>query len=180
VVIPTLAREEVVFIWAEPSKWLNDPFFVAGLEPGVLPQLQSAGFGEKFRKDPNLANYKAGLVMAQKNLKAMHDAGVRIGFGTDSGLVTRFSGYMEHRELQLMVEAGLTPMQAIVIATSGSADILRAEKEFGTLQAGKQADFMVLDASPLDDIRNTERLSAVWQAGKTVRSISVAQATARN
>lgn len=180
VVIPTLAREEVVFIWAEPSKWLNDPFFVAGLEPGVLPQLQSPGFGEKFRKDPNLANYKAGLVMAQKNLKTMHDAGVKIGFGTDSGLVTRFSGYMEHRELQLMVEAGLTPMQAIVIATSGSAEILKAEKEFGTLQAGKAADFMILDASPLDDIRNTERLSAVWQAGKTVRSVSVAQATARN
>ena len=131
VLIPTLAREEVVFIWAEPSKWLNDAFFVAGLEPGILAQLQSPGFGEKFRKDPNLANYKAGLVMAQKNLKTLHDAGVKIGFGTDSGLATRFTGYMEHRELQLMVEAGLTPMQSIVIATSGSAEILRAEQEFG-------------------------------------------------
>ena len=132
VLIPTLAREEVVFIWAEPSKWLNDPFFVAGLEPGVLAQLQSPSFGEKFRKDPNLANYKAGLAMAQKNVKALHDAGVKIGFGTDSGLATRFTGYMEHRELQLMVEAGLTPMQSIVIATSGSAEILRAEQELGS------------------------------------------------
>jgi imidazolonepropionase-like amidohydrolase len=63
-------------------------------------------------------------------------------------------------------------MQAIVIATSGSAEILKAEKDFGTLQMGKQADFIVLDASPLDDIRNTEKLSAVWQAGKTVPSVS--------
>jgi imidazolonepropionase-like amidohydrolase len=139
VLIPTLVREEVVFIWAEPSKWLNDPFFVNGLEPGVLARLKSPGFGEKFRNDPNLANYKAGLAMAQKNLKILHDAGVKIGFGTDSGLTTRFTGYMEHRELQLMVEAGLTPMQAIVVATSSSAEILKAEKEFGTLQAGRQA-----------------------------------------
>jgi imidazolonepropionase-like amidohydrolase len=179
VLIPTLAREEVVFIWAEPSKWLNDPFFSAGLEPGVLAQLQSQSFGEKFRNDPNLANYKAGLLMAQKNLKTLHDAGVTIGFGTDSGLATRFTGYMEHRELQLMVEAGLTPMQSIVIATSRSAEILRAEKEFGTLQAGRQADFLVLDGNPLEDIRNTEKLSAVWQAGTTVPSVSVKQAVTR-
>jgi imidazolonepropionase-like amidohydrolase len=176
--IPTLAREEVVYIWAEPSKWLNDPFFVNGLEPGILTTLQSPAFQEKFRKDPDLAKYKAGLAMAQRNLKTLYDAGVTIGFGTDSGLATRFTGYMEHRELQLMVEAGLTPMQAIVIATSGSAKILRGERVFGTLQPGMQADFLVLDASPLDDIRNTEKLSAVWQAGKTVRSVSATQAAA--
>jgi imidazolonepropionase-like amidohydrolase len=173
--IPTLVREEVVYIWAEPSRWLNDPFFVAGLEPGVLPTLQSTAFQEKFRRDPDLAKYKAGLEMAQKNLKTLYDAGVKIGFGTDSGIPTRFPGYMEHRELQLMVEAGLTPMQAIVIATSTSAGILKGEREFGTLQPGKQADFLVLDANPLDDIHNTEKLSAVWQAGKVVPSVSAKQ-----
>jgi len=176
--IPTLAREEVVYIWADPSKWLNDPFFVNGLEPGILETLQSAAFQERFKKDPDLDKYKAGLAMAQKNLKTLYDAGVTIGFGTDSGLATRFTGYMEHRELQLMVEGGLTPMQAIVIATGGSAKILRGEKEFGTLQPGLQADFLVLDASPLQDIRNTEKLSAVWQAGKTVRSVSATQTSA--
>jgi cytosine/adenosine deaminase-related metal-dependent hydrolase len=111
--------------------------------------------------------------MAKKNLKTLYDAGVKIAFGTDSGVPSRFSGYFEHRELQLMVEAGLTPMQAIVAATATNAAILKGNREFGTLERGRQADFLVLDESPLRNIRNTEKLSAVWQAGKTVPSVSV-------
>jgi imidazolonepropionase-like amidohydrolase len=170
--IPTLVREEVVFIYAQGGKWLNDPFFQAGVDPGVLATLASPAFTDKTRQDPDLAKYKAGLEMAKKNLKALHDAGVKIAFGTDSGVPGRFSGYFEHRELQLMVEAGLTPMQAIVAATSTNAAILKGQREFGTLERGRRADFLVLDASPLQDIRNTEKLSAVWQAGKTVPSVS--------
>jgi imidazolonepropionase-like amidohydrolase len=71
-----------------------------------------------------------------------------------------------------MVEAGLTPMQAIIAATATNADILGAAKQFGTLQSGRRADFLVLDANPLDDIHNTEKLSAVWQSGKIVPSVS--------
>src|ERR1700676_4272446 len=117
--------------------------------------------------------------MAEKNLKTLYDAGIKIGFGTDSGIPTRFPGYLEHRELLLMVEAGLTPMQAITIATSTSAGILKADKEFGSLQPGRQADFMVLNANPLQDIHNTEKLSAVWQAGKAVPSVSASQAASK-
>jgi imidazolonepropionase-like amidohydrolase len=79
--------------------------------------------------------------------------------------------------LQLMVEAGLTPMQAIVAATGTNAEILGGAKTFGTLQAGRRADFLVLDGNPLEDIHNTERLSAVWQAGKIVPSISAKNAS---
>ena len=64
-----------------------------------------------------MPKYRAGLEMAKKNLKTLSDAGVTVAFGTDSGIPSRFPGYFEHRELQLMVEAGLTPMQAIVAAT---------------------------------------------------------------
>ena len=170
--IPTLVRDEVLFAYADNLPWLNDPFFLAGLEPGALAMIRSPENIEKGSKDPDIAKYRAGLQMAKKNLKTLSDAGVKVAFGTDSGIPTRFPGYFEHRELQLMVEAGLTPMQAIVAATGTNADILGGAKQFGTLQAGRRADFMVLDANPLDDIHNTEKLSAVWQAGKTVPSVS--------
>jgi imidazolonepropionase-like amidohydrolase len=71
-----------------------------------------------------------------------------------------------------MVEAGLTPLQAIVAVTGTSAKIMGAKERFGTVQPGRQADFLVLDANPLEDLHNTEKSFAVWQAGKTVRSMS--------
>lgn len=170
--IPTLVRDEVLFAYADNLKWLDDPFFKAGYDPAALAMVRSPEKVQKDRSDPDVAKYRAGLEMAKKNLKTLSDAGVKIAFGTDSGIPTRFPGYLEHRELQLMVEAGLTPMQAIVAATATNADILRGAKEFGTLQSGRRADFMVLDANPLDDVHNTEKLSAVWQAGKVVPSVS--------
>jgi len=175
--IPTLVRDEVLFAYADNLQWLNDPFFLAGLEPGALAIIRSPENIDKGRKDPDIAKYRAGLQMGKKNLKTLSDAGVKIAFGTDSGIPTRFPGYFEHRELQLMVEAGLTPMQAIVAATGTNAEILGGAKEFGTLQPGRKADFMVLDGNPLDDIHNTEKLSAVWQAGKTVPSVSAKAAS---
>jgi imidazolonepropionase-like amidohydrolase len=177
--IPTLVRDEVLFAYADNLKWLDDPFFQAGLAPGVLARIRSPENVEKIRKDPDIAKYRAGLEMAKKNLKALSDVGVKIAFGTDSGIPTRFPGFFEHRELQLMVEAGLTPMQAIVAATGTNAEILGGAKQFGTLQAGRRADFLVLDANPLDDIHNTEKLAAVWQAGKTVPSVSAKTMSAK-
>jgi len=170
--IPTLVRDEVLFAYADNLKWLDDPFFKAGYDPAALALVRSPEKVAKDKSDPDIAKYREGLEMAKKNLKTLSDAGVKIGFGTDSGVPTRFPGFFEHRELQLMVEAGLTPMQAIMAATSTNAEILGGAKEYGTLEPGKRADFLVLDANPLDDIRNTEKLSAVWQAGKIVPSVS--------
>jgi len=170
--IPTLIRDEVLFAYADGVSWLDDPFFQAGLNPGAFAAVRNPDFIANARKDPDMPKYRAGFEMAKKNLKTLSDAGVTIAFGTDSGIPTRFPGYFEHRELQLMVEAGLTPMQVIVAATRTNSEILKGEKEFGTLQPGKQADLLVLDASPLDDIHNTEKLSAVWQGGKVVPSVS--------
>jgi imidazolonepropionase-like amidohydrolase len=170
--IPTLVRDEVLFAYADNLKWLDDPFFHAGFEPAALAFVRSPENVDKIRKDPDIEKYRAGLAMGKKNLKTLSDNGVKIAFGTDSGIPTRFPGYLEHRELQLMVEAGLSPMQAIVAATGTNAEILGGAKTFGTLQAGRRADFLVLDANPLDDIHNTEKLSAVWQSGKVVPSVS--------
>ena len=75
----------------------------------------------------------------QKNLKLAYDAGVKVGFGTDSGAIpARIPGFAEHHELELMVAAGLTPMQAIMCATKTNAELLGIEKTTGTLR-GRQA-----------------------------------------
>jgi imidazolonepropionase-like amidohydrolase len=79
-----------------------------------------------------------------------------------------------HRELESMVRAGMTPMQVIVAATSRSAEYLKLTT-MGTLAAGKEADFLVLDANPLDDITNTQRISRVYVKGTEVDRAALAR-----
>jgi imidazolonepropionase-like amidohydrolase len=97
-----------------------------------------------------------------RNLAKLNAAGVRIVLGTDGN-----RAWGPHEEMQDMVIAGLTPMQAIVAATRNGAEYLRLP-DAGTLQAGKSADFLVLDANPLDDITNTRRIATVVLRGATV------------
>jgi imidazolonepropionase-like amidohydrolase len=107
------------------------------------------------------------LRTAEHNLKTLADAGVPYGFGTDSGPPGRFPGYFAHWEMELMVEAGLTPMQVITAATGSAAAFLHA-KDLGTLEASKWADLIVLNSNPLDDIKNTRTIEAVYIAGNRV------------
>jgi imidazolonepropionase-like amidohydrolase len=97
-----------------------------------------------------------------RNLAKLNAAGVRITLGTDGN-----RPWGAHDEMQNMVIAGMTPMEVIVAATRNSAEFLRIA-DAGTLQAGKSADFIVLDANPLDDITNTRRISAVILRGTAV------------
>jgi len=97
-----------------------------------------------------------------RNLAKLNAAGVRITLGTDGN-----RPWAPHEEMLDMVSAGMTPMQVIVAATRNSAELLRLA-DAGTLQAGKSADFIVLDANPLDDITNTRRISAVILRGAAV------------
>ena len=107
--------------------------------------------------------------MGQRNVKILFDAGVKIAFGTDSGaLPTRIPGFAEHRELQLLVQSGLSPMDALVCATKTNAKVLGATDR-GTLETGKLADFIVLNGDPLADIRNTTRIDAVYHNGNRIR-----------
>ena len=89
-----------------------------------------------------------------RNLAKLNAAGVRIGIGTDGAT----SGWNPHAEMADMVAAGMTPAQVIVAATRTSAEILRLP-DLGTMATGKSADFVVLDANPLDDITNTRRIA---------------------
>jgi imidazolonepropionase-like amidohydrolase len=168
--LATLVRDESTFAYADGPAWLGDPFFQEGLLPGVLEKLQSTAFREHSAASPDLANNRASLAMAERNLKTLYEAAVRVGFGTDAGPPGRFLGYFEHRELQLMVESGLTPIQAITCATHNAAGFLGTD--FGTIEPSKRADFLLLDANPLADIRNTEKLAAVWEGGKPIKPIA--------
>jgi imidazolonepropionase-like amidohydrolase len=99
-----------------------------------------------------------------RNLKKVHDAGMIIGLGTDgNGDI----GSSAHTELADMVFCGLTPAEAIVAGTRTSAEILKLD-QLGTVAAGKSADFVVLDANPLDNILNTRKINQVYQRGTTI------------
>ena len=156
-----------MFVYASILEFVYDPFFVRGVSPAVIQTLKSAQYQKSITADPHFDKYRGFFETAKKNLKALADSGVRYGFGTDTGPPGRFPGYFEQWELELMTQAGLTPMQAIAAATGNAAQFL-GTKDLGTLEAGKWADLIVLDRSPLQDIRNTRAIHAVYIAGNLV------------
>jgi imidazolonepropionase-like amidohydrolase len=166
---PTLMREVSTFVYGDRPAFLSDPFFLRDADRAWLAQVNDPAFQAKIRADKSAQWYKEHLPQAMRNLKKAEDAGVLVAMGTDTGPATRFQGYFEHLELEQMVQAGLTPMQAIVAATKGSAQCLEIDHQVGTLTAGKWADFLVLSANPLDDIANTRKLESVYIAGQRVR-----------
>jgi imidazolonepropionase-like amidohydrolase len=163
--VPTLVRDVSTFVYAERPEWFDDPFFLAYAHPGQVEGAAEPDFVAGQRAAS--ATSSAALAQAQRNLKTLYDAGIPIAFGTDAGPRARFPGYFEHMELQLMVDAGLTPEQALLSATSVTADCLRLE-DVGRLEAGKHADFLVLGGDPLQDIQATRRLERVYIGGQRV------------
>jgi imidazolonepropionase-like amidohydrolase len=163
----TLSREASMFVYGQTPSFTEDAFFTRSASPKVVETLKSPAYQAKIRSDPEFSRYKGFLETAQRNLKTLADAGIKYGFGTDTGPPGRFPGYFEHWEMELMVEAGLSPMQVITAATRNSAEFLHAQ-DLGALQANKWADFIVLDKNPLDDIKNTRTVRAVYIAGNKV------------
>ena len=105
---------------------------------------------------------RAFFDLQSRNLAKLNAAGVRIALGTDSGTTV---GWDTHQELTDMAASGMTPSQVIVAATKTAAEVLKLD-QLGTVAAGKSADFIVLDANPLDNINNTRRIAKVYLRGK--------------
>jgi imidazolonepropionase-like amidohydrolase len=149
--------------YADAPAWLDEALF-RETTPAVLADHIRASYTG--RAGPGLAAAQKTYRIMQTNLAKLNAAGAIIGFGADSGAAPDyFHGFNTHRELQLMVEAGLTPVQALTAVTVTAAAFLRMQ-DHGTLETGKSADFMVLDANPLDNIANTRKIAQVYLHGR--------------
>jgi imidazolonepropionase-like amidohydrolase len=165
---PTLTREVSAFVYEGVPDFFEDPFFLKDADPKVLEQLKEPERMQSVKESDAAQAYKKALEQAEVNLKKLADAGATISFGTDTGPAGRFQGYFEHMELSMMVDAGLTPKQALMSATGDAARCVGFDDEVGTLEKGKWADFVVVSADPLADIENVRKIDSVWIAGNRV------------
>ena len=145
VLVPNLPGPGV----AEDLSWLS----------GTVPPDQLQRLQEGSRDRPAA---QEGFGIQARNLARLNEAGVTVAFGTDGS-----SPWAVHQEMEDMVRSGMTPAEVIVAATRNSADLMQMT-DIGTVQAGKSADFIVLDANPLDDITNTRRIASVYLRGIAV------------
>jgi imidazolonepropionase-like amidohydrolase len=137
--------------------------------PPVIARMKKA-FGN--RDSAAVDRTRAQYAILQRSLAKLARANAKIALGCDTGLEDHLFGMSEQHELESMVGGGMTPMQVIVAATSRPAEYLKLAR-MGTLAPGMEADFLVLDANPLDDITNTQRISKVYIKGGEIDRASL-------
>jgi imidazolonepropionase-like amidohydrolase len=153
-----------------PTPTLEDETWLAETVPPVTIQQMRDTIAKRTPEATKTAQEFFDL--QARNLKKLNAAGARIGFGTDSGVTV---GWTAHTELADMVTAGMTPSQVLVAATKTSAAIVKLD-DLGTVAVGKSASFVVLDANPLENIKNTRRISKVYLRGQEVDRTSLRKA----
>jgi imidazolonepropionase-like amidohydrolase len=134
--------------------------------PASMLQNRIASLGQS---PSDTATSHARLARTLANIKAAHDAGVPIIAGTDEGI----PAYSVYRELELYVKAGFTPMDALRAATAVAAQAMRVDKDVGTIEPGKRADLLVLDANPLENISNVRSVRFVMKDGRMFESAAL-------
>lgn len=146
---------------------------ITKLEPNyyTLPLPLQALFKNMGEEPEKAAKLKPLYESMKKTVKVLHDAGVTIVAGTDMG----FPGYSLDRELELYVEAGLTPAQAIKTATITPAMVMGLDKTTGSVEAGKQADLVIIDGDPLRNIREIRKVSVVIKEGRIYDPVKLHQ-----
>lgn len=170
--IPTLALDESFYLYAPDPTMLQSEFLRAAAGPQLLARLTAHDYAAKTLGDPSLAQHQQDEAIARRNLKTLYDAGVHIAFGTDSGAAPgRIPGYSEHRELEDLVASGLTPLQAITVATGSTGQLIHTldpTLNVGLISPGYSADLIILSANPLADIRNTRHIAAIYHRGHLI------------
>ncbi|HEX7797739.1 MAG TPA: amidohydrolase family protein [Vicinamibacterales bacterium] len=161
----------------EPGRpaWFDDPLLRA-VVPGA--QLKRLGDSMAARAPDAVTRTRERFEQLKGIVAKLRSANVRIALGTDAGPGDQFFGWGVHYELETMVALGMTPMQAIVSGTQTSADVMGL-KQLGTVAAGKSADFIVLDANPLDSIVNSRKIGKVYVRGSEVNRAKLGAAWAR-
>jgi len=134
------------------------------VSPPVIARMRKA---YENRNPAAVERTRTQYAILQHSLAKLAKANAKIILGCDTGLEDHLFGMSEQLELESMVKAGMTPMQVLVSATSRAAEYLKLDKT-GVLAAGKEADFLVLDANPLDNITNTQRISRIYFKGAGV------------
>lgn len=164
--VPTLSLYSRMMTdrWARQGA-RRDSFLRSGIPTPILSSLDTWQSPTSSMPDVKRDRLWENLL---SSVDAAHDSGVPIALGTDNGMPFIFPGYSVHVELELMVEAGLTPMEALVAATLKPAEMIGADDNFGSVDPGKRADLLILGASPLEDIRNTRSIEVVVKGGKVI------------
>jgi imidazolonepropionase-like amidohydrolase len=166
-VMPTLGAPERS-TYASPPPWADEPYLNGLLRDTVAPEVVARIRDSFSGRDPGeVSRRQQGYAILKHSLAKLSAAGASIIIGPDTGLEDQIFGYAEQKELELMTAAGMSPSQVIVAATSRAATFLGLPDR-GTLAPGKRADLLVLDANPLDDIRNTRRIDKLYLAGADV------------
>ena len=146
----------------------HDPFFEEALPTSVVAAIRATTEPRPLAPScgPPSPNAPRREEILSYNFQKMIGAGVRLVLGTDTGIHPGHTfGTGDHHELARWVQLGLSPADAVIAATSRPAQLLNIQ-DMGTLAAGKSADFVVLDANPLDDIHNTRKISSVYLRGQ--------------
>jgi len=164
-----VVREVYVTYMEDPSR-LEDPWYIRHA-PGDMVQEAREWVARDLASDPEaLEKQRAGYELGRENLAKLIAAGAPIAMGTDKGTRLNFHESGNHvRELEIFTELGMTPMEAIVSATRRGAELLGMEDEFGTIEAGKLADVIVVDGDPLEDIWALREVDLVFKEGVRYR-----------